>query len=92
MGQSVGRPPEEWPSRRRPLQDVHDAVDVVVDLFAKYDALIRGNTLVRGVIMDPWPYVFTVPWIGEGQWDRVRARMDDAERRMLENPQGHGLS
>jgi hypothetical protein len=71
-----------------PLQDVHDAVDVVVDLFAKYDALIRGSTLVRGVIMEPWPHVLTVPWIGEDEWDRVRAKMDETERRMLKNPQG----
>jgi hypothetical protein len=78
-----GRPVEE-----PPLQDVHDAVDVVVDLFAKYDALIRGSTLVPGVIMDPWPFVFTVPWIAEGQWERVLAKMYETERRLLEHPQG----
>lgn len=92
VNRSVAHLKNGRPVQGPPLQDVHDAVDVVVNLFAKYDALIRGNTLVRGVIMDPWPYIFTVPWIGEDQWDRVRAKMDVAERRMLENPQGHGLS
>jgi hypothetical protein len=71
-----------------PLQDVHDAIDVVADLFRKYQILIGGVTVQLGVIMEPWPSVFRVPWIpGDDQFRDVMAKIDEAERRFLENPQ-----
>lgn len=39
------------------LQAIHAAIDVVADLFAKYKALIQGETLHPGVIMSYWPTV-----------------------------------
>jgi hypothetical protein len=73
------------PKDAPPLQDVHDAVDTVADLFVKYNQLIRGVTIHSGVIMEPWPYVFTVPWIADEEAFReVRSKMDEAERRRAE--------
>ena len=65
-----------------PLQAVHDGVDVVADLFLKYNQLIRGVTIHSGVIMQPWPYVFRVPWIADDdQFREVMRKMDESERR-----------
>jgi hypothetical protein len=46
-----------------PLNDIHDAIDVVATLFRKYQTLIGGVTVQLGVIMEPWPSIFRVPWI-----------------------------
>jgi hypothetical protein len=70
--------PKEGP----PLQEVFDAVDVVADLVGKYEQLIGGFAVHYGVIMQPWPYVFTVPWIADDEAFReVRTKMNEAERR-----------
>lgn len=68
-----------------PLQAVHDAVDVVADLFGKYNILIVGTTIHSGVLMQPWPYVFRVPWIeNDDRFREVLSKMDEAERRRAE--------
>lgn len=59
-----------------PLNDVHDAIDVVADLFRKYHTLIMGVTVQLGVILEPWPTVFRVPWNpDDDQYREVMARM-----------------
>jgi hypothetical protein len=71
-----------------PLNDVHDAIDFVAGLFRKYQTLIGGVNVQLGVIMEPWPSVFRVPWIpDDDQFRDVMAQLDAAERRFLENPQ-----
>jgi hypothetical protein len=71
-----------------PLDDVHDAIDVVAQLFRKYQTLIGGVNVQLGVIMEPWPSVFRVPWIPDDDHFRdVMAKVDEADRRFLENPQ-----
>lgn len=70
-----------------PLQDVHDAVDVVADVFVKYMGLIRGVHIETGVIMEPWPYVFRVPWIpDDDQFHQVMDKVHESERRRRERP------
>ena len=70
-----------------PLQDVHDAVDAVADLFVKYMSLIRGVHFQTGVIMSPWPHVFSVPWIpDDDHFRRVMDRVNESERRRRERP------
>ena len=63
---SKGRP-KDGP----PLQAVHDAVDVVTDLFIKYNQLILGVTIHHGVMMDYWPNASRVPWIADDSAYRV---------------------
>ena len=78
---------KEKPRGGPPLQAVHDAVDDIADLFVKYAGLIRGVHFETGVIMQPWPHVFRVPWIPDD--DRYRQAMNAvhaAERRRRERP------
>jgi AbiU2 len=71
------------------LQEVHDAIDAVVDVFKKYQRLIRGVTMPSGIIMDYWPTIFRVPWIpDDDRYEEVLTKLDEAERRRLERPQG----
>jgi hypothetical protein len=64
------------------LTAIHDAVDVVADLFEKYNVLIAGELLHSGVIMDYWPTVFRVRWIpDEDHYLRVLEKLDEAEKR-----------
>ena len=76
------------PRERPPLAAVHEAVDVVADLFAKYHSLIHaGGAIPSGVIMEPWPYVFRVPWIADDdQFRDVLTKLDESERRRGERP------
>jgi hypothetical protein len=75
--------PREGP----PLRAVHDSVDVVADLFEKYHKLIRGGALHSGVIMQPWPTVFRVPWIAnDAQFRAAVAKLHEAELRRGERP------
>lgn len=75
-----------------PLQAVHDAVDVVGDLFAKYNALIGGETLHSGVIMSYWPTVFRVPWIADDdQYRNVLDKLNEAELRRGQRPSASPL-
>jgi hypothetical protein len=65
-----------------PLGDIHDAVDVVADLFMKYNALIYGENFQSGVTMSYWPTVFRVAWIPDDDHFRtVLDTLDEAERR-----------
>ena len=78
------------PREGLPLQAVHDAVDVVADLFTKYNALIRGVTIHSGVIMSYWPTIFRVPWItDDDQYRAVLDKLDEAERRRAEPRDPH---
>lgn len=73
-----------------PLNAVHDAADVVADLFVKYNSLIQGVTIHSGVIMSYWPTIFRVPWIADDdQYRRVLDKLDEAERRRAEPPDPH---
>jgi hypothetical protein len=64
------------------MAKVHDAVDVVADLFAKYLTLIRGVAIAGGVIMEPWPTVFRVPWISDDdRYREVLTKLVEIERR-----------
>jgi hypothetical protein len=68
-----------------PLDAIHDAADVVADLFAKYNTLIRGVTIHSGIIMSCWPTIFRVPWIrDDDQYRQVLEKLDEAERRRVE--------
>ena len=47
------------------LDEVHDAIDTIGQLFKKYDFLIQG---VSWAVLDPviqhnWKAAFTVPWM-----------------------------
>jgi hypothetical protein len=69
------------------LQAIHEAVDVVADLFTKYNALIGGETLASGVIMPYWPTVFRVPWIqDDNHYRRVLTKLNEAEARREGRP------
>jgi hypothetical protein len=71
------------------LDAIHTALDVVAATFTKYNRLIRGESLVRGVIFtSPWPTVFRVPWIpDDDHFRRVLDKLDEADRRFLARPQ-----
>jgi hypothetical protein len=69
---------------------VFDAVDLVADLFGKYEQLILGFAVHSGVVMEPWPHVFTVPWIADREASprEVMTKLDESERRRAQ----HGRS
>jgi hypothetical protein len=70
------------PKESPPLQEVHDAVDFVADLFGKYMGMIRGAMIPSGVTFEPWPYGFRFPWIADDDAFRdVMAKMDEFEWR-----------
>jgi hypothetical protein len=73
------------PRESPPLQAVHDGVDAVADLFVKYMSWIRGVHIYTGVIMQPWPSVFRVPWIPDDSHFRlVMDKLTESERRRRE--------
>ncbi len=79
--------PQGKPLGEERLHVIHAAVDVVADLFDRYNALIQGERLHSGVVITSnWPTVFRVPWIGEDQYLKVLDKVDEAEARRGQRP------
>jgi hypothetical protein len=79
--------PRGKPLGEERLSVIHAAVDVVADLFDRYNALIQGERLHSGVVITSnWPTVFRVPWIGEEQYLEVLDKVDEAEARRGQRP------
>jgi hypothetical protein len=79
--------PQGEPLGEKRLHVIHAAVDVVADLFDRYNALIQGERLHSGVmITSNWPTVFRVPWIAEDQYLKVLDEVDETEARRGQRP------
>ncbi|MGH9198143.1 MAG: hypothetical protein ACRD1T_20720, partial [Acidimicrobiia bacterium] len=46
-------------------QDLHDAVDVVIDMARLYRSRILGSDIARDIAMMGWESVFHVSWISD---------------------------
>lgn len=63
-------------------RDLHDAIDLIVDLVVKYRELILGSTMSKFVSMYPWTHVFKVAWIQDNdRWQAVEARIHELGRK-----------
>jgi hypothetical protein len=64
--------------------DVHEAVDLIFDVYSRYCALLLGSQVLRFVAMQPWEVIFRHPWIADDDALRhVRQALREKEQRRL---------
>lgn len=62
--------------------DVHQAMDLVFEIFNRYNQLIYGRTVAGSVSMPPWEAVFRVAWIPDDEaYRRVALAQQQADER-----------
>jgi hypothetical protein len=61
------------------ITELHSSLDVVFDLFNKYEQLLFSASVGRYVLMPAgWAKVFRVPWIPDEQWGPVMKEVEDS--------------
>jgi AbiU2 len=62
------------PSMLPTLNDIHDAIDVIGELFKKYNNLLTASSFVflEPAIQHDWLAVFRQPWIRGSDWPSAR--------------------
>ena len=64
--------------------DVHAAMDLIFEIYNRYNQLILGTTTAGSVTMPPWEHVFTVPWIpSEEDYVRVAQTQRETDNRRM---------
>lgn len=64
--------------------DLHDAIDVIVQLARKYRSMILGSDFYPDVAMTPWEGIFLVPWAAEGDLGHVMELIEHKRRERLD--------
>ena len=64
--------------------DIHAAMDLIFEIYNRYNQLILGSTTAGSVTMPPWEHVFTVQWIpSEEDYVRVAQTQQDTDNRRM---------
>jgi len=64
--------------------DVHEAMDLIFEIFNRYTQLIYGRTIAGSVTMPPWEAVFRVAWIpDEDAYQHVALAQQQADDRRI---------
>lgn len=65
------------PPKAPPLGMIHHGVDVIYELFHKYESVILGVAVAGDVVMTSWPTVFRSAWIPEESWESTMREIDE---------------